>query len=132
MLVADPDLFVARVQARRLLRQGWRTRTESRLRVAANAVAACFSVSPSHLTDLARRSATFGALWDEVQALVGRAAAPPTMPVRQAIDRLRALIGIHSTRACTHSNTSSHADRCGGRQAGRYADSGNAGARHRR
>ena len=107
MLVADPDVFVTSIQARRLLRQAWRTRTESRLTVAANAVAACFNVPPLHLTDLARRSATFGALWDEVQALGGRAAAPPTMPVRQAIDRLRVLIRIHSTRACAHSNTSS-------------------------
>ena len=75
MWVEDPDVLVARVMRRRALREVWR-------RVGANAI-------PS-------TSATFGALWCQAQEASADEPEAPKVLVRQAIDRLRALIAFHS------------------------------------
>jgi hypothetical protein len=84
LCVEDPDGFVARVQQRRQLRETWRADTRA---------------APAG-------SLPFGALWAEVDAASSAAAPRPQVPVRQAIDRLQALVRIHTPQASVLAKTS--------------------------
>lgn len=89
MSVEDPDVLVARVQRRRLLRESWRQarRTDT---------GAPTGTAP-----------TFGALWAQLE----EASSPPSLahqvPVEQAIEQLKALIDFHSAGRPARSKTSS-------------------------
>ena len=99
MWVDDVDHLALKIQSRRQLRQWhqeWRSGYAPTRPGALAAVAQCFDVAPAWLEARARSAATFGALWADVQACCARTPAPPPLPVRQAIDRLHSLIGLHA------------------------------------
>lgn len=92
MWVEDPDVFVARVKRRRLLRETWREACPADARAAPG-------VAP-----------TFGALWaqlEEASSLSTLSSPAPQVPVRQAIDQLKALIKLHAVSRPARSKTSS-------------------------
>lgn len=78
MQVEDPDVFVARVKRRRVLREAWQ-QTGSKDVCAAPGIAQ-----------------TFGAFWLQIQETSRAAVQAPEVPVREAITRLKALICEHS------------------------------------
>ena len=107
MMVEDPDGIAAQIYVRWQLRNAWRSGATSHWKSTASAVARCFEVSAHWLQAAASSAETFGALWAEVTAC-GKSGEPsPRVPVRQAIDRLHALILAQGDSFSARSNTSS-------------------------
>lgn len=107
MLVDDPDGIAAQISVRRQLRNTWRSGASSHWKLTASSVARCFDVSAHWLQAAASLAETFGALWAEVTARGPSGERFPQVPVRQAIDRLHALILAHGDSVSARSNTSS-------------------------
>ena len=107
MMVDDPDHLSQQFQARRLLRDAWQSSGTSQWNAVANAMSCCFDVSAQWLQASAHSAETFGALWVETLTRKSGGESDLKIPVRQAIDRARALISGHAGFSEARSNTSS-------------------------
>lgn len=87
--VEDPDGLVARVKRRRVLRETWR---------------AARRPDPGAAPGMDQ---TFGTFWAQAEDASSPPSPAPQIPVRQAIDRLKALIKVHSVGRPARSKTSS-------------------------
>ena len=107
MTVDDPDHIAAEIKVRRLLRGIWRSGRTGRWKSTASAVERCFGVSENWLRAAADSADTFGALWADLMACRPSGRLTAQTPVREAIDRLHALIHAHGGSSVARSNTSS-------------------------